>query len=49
MAGQSRAGRAFISEVASPPSSGDTLKRSIKDILLNHAALWERLRERAVG
>jgi type I restriction enzyme R subunit len=29
--------------------NSDTVKRGLKDILLNHAALWERLRERAVG
>ncbi len=29
--------------------NSETVKRGIKDILLNHAALWERLRERAVG
>lgn len=29
--------------------NSDTLKRGIKDILLNHAAFWERLRGRAVG
>jgi type I restriction enzyme, R subunit len=29
--------------------NSESVKRGIKDILLNHAALWERLRERAVG
>jgi hypothetical protein len=29
--------------------NSETVKRGIKDILLNHAKLWETLRERAVG